>query len=468
MAPRGSCLVLGLLLRGALSLRNRLASPEADDIHNGKYYKQELGNIHNVQYYGSMKIGGQPLTVILDTGSFEIVVFSRNCPTCGIAAEFNEGASPTFKWGGHTQTHSYGSGSCEAKDGFDNLAIGTVTSEKQPLWIAVNCQIPILATAGFNVIAGMGPPGQPEFSANSQMKKIEDMEKQFEKNGEELPQELKKLRADTEQALQVAQGKKAMLETLGVQTFSHCLGKEPGSPGYLIWNDETRAGKPGVQQIPVAGNITWGVVMKDLTLKSDSHGINVGCGGPSCGAIIDSGTSLFALPTPMYNAVVMQLQSMGPSLDCSDLSVFPNLVMNLGGQTLRFPPSSYIGVFDGQLSKDVEDFVRTEKFSAPEARVPCQLLLMDLGPAQQTTIGPMVILGMPFFREYYTTFDLGQGRGDRSLLVSKASADCSPEVSAVAAARDGNLRYTPLTVDLSALRLPLWLRRGSRIGVAAV
>ena len=34
--------------------------------------------------------------------------------------------------------------------------------------------------------------------------------------------------------------------------------------------------------------------------------------------------------------------------------------------------------------------------------------MMDMG-MQETQFGPMMILGMPWFREYYTTFDLGDG-----------------------------------------------------------
>merc|ERR1719473_2118806 len=42
----------------------------------------------------------------------------------------------------------------------------------------------------------------------------------------------------------------------------------------------------------------------------------------------------------------------------------------------------------------------------------CRLTLMDLNPtgAERTTqFGPLMILGMPWFRKYYTTFNLGDG-----------------------------------------------------------
>jgi len=432
-------------------------APEADVLKRKPSYRQTLGNMADMQYFGDIEVGGQPLKAILDTGSFELVVFSTSCPNCGIAAEYNEEASSTFLWGTESQTHSYGSGSCDAKDGFDNVAIGTVTSEKLPLWLALKCDMPLLARASFNAIAGIGPPGQPEYMAKAKMKQLDEIEGRFKQRGEAVPRELEVQRAAIEKALEAAKGKKSMLESFGVTTFSTCLGRAPQSAGYLIWNDKTRAGVEGVQRIPVAGNITWGVSLKDWGFHHNRQDESIGC-TEGCGSIVDTGTSLLAVPTPMYEAMVQYIKNLGVSLDCSDLSKFPDLVMTLGGQHLKFPPSAYLGSFVGQMNSEVEGFVRTEGLGSGTTR--CQMLLMDLGPVQQTTLGPMIILGMPFFREYYTTFDLGRGRGDRSIFVSPASDSCEPELDGLVSDQRTyhSLRNTPRTVDLSTVRVPQWFK----------
>jgi len=44
----------------------------------------------------------------------------------------------------------------------------------------------------------------------------------------------------------------------------------------------------------------------------------------------------------------------------------------------------------------------------------------------ETSLGPLWILGMPFFRKYYTSFNVGRSHSDRSLFVAHASNDCLP------------------------------------------
>jgi len=416
--------------------------------------------MNDMQYFGDVEIGGQRLQAILDTGSFELVVFAKSCSSCGTAAEYDEWASPSFQSGDVSQVHSYGSGSCHATDGYDTVSIGTVMAERLPLWLAHRCQIPLLSHASFHAIAGIGPPGQPMITAQRQMKQLEEMEQRVRARGGAVPRQLQEQKSQAERALEAAKGKTSMLESFGVRTFSACLGRKPASPGYLVWHDRTRAGVSGVQRIPVSGNVTWGVSLSGLGLRHRRKTHIAGC-ERGCGAIVDTGTSLFGVPSPIYNAIASHIQKMGVPLDCYDLSRFPDLVMDLGGERLRFPPSSYLGGYAGRMDAEAGGFLRTEGFGGT-GRMPCQLLMMDLGPVQQTTLGPMIVLGMPFFREYYTTFDLGRGRGDRSIYVSPASDSCEPDVGGLVASDRSrqSLRNTPRTVDLSTVRVPQWLRPG--------
>lgn len=427
-------------------------------------YRQQLKNMVDLQYYTEISIGGQSIYGIIDTGSFELVVFSRHCTTCGKAGVYDSQAASTSKAGNQTKVHAYGSGSCTSQDLLDEVQLGCYTSRQQAIWLAMECQMPLLAQAAFNAIVGVGPPGQPEFTARGLLRQLEEAEERsLHVNGtvtQEITQAKRQVEAELEDALQ----KRSLLESLGMKTFSTCLGRKPGSPAWMIWNDITREGMPGVQKIPVVGNITWGVKVAGMDVEfapSDSTDveeittISVGC-AEGCGAIVDTGTSLLGVPTETFKAIADALEKYVLASDCSDLSVFPDLIITVGGHKLRLPPASYIGIMDGMPTDQVGKYLHMNRDRSSEAQ--CQLLLMDLGQ-ELTQFGPMVILGMPFFREYYTTFDLGAGRESRSIFVSRASESCHPDVAGGMQYLRNRAAFMPRRVDASQVRIPDWLGR---------
>merc|ERR1719195_2340506 len=352
--------------------------------------------------------------------------------------------------------------------------------------------------------------------------------------------------------------KPAMLQNFQINTFSHCLGRAPGSPGWMIWNDKTHEGSPGVKKIPVAGNITWGISIDSIGFQTPDGLFEIGCKG-GCGGIVDSGTSLVALPTSSYRSAVQYISNNAAASDCSDLTKFPDLVVTLSGKKFHLPPSAYLGVVEGEMSAQAKMYMhrgilhRNDAIPDAEGETPgaksaasdaeaaavakvaqaakaaaaaaataasaaeiasesamgaaasakdaakaaqaaahaaataaaiasgepvpsqseseepttkkmptaaCEFLMMDIGE-QNTVLGPMAILGMPFFRHFYTTFDLGKGRGDRSLFVSQASEDCHPLTSdsqAVQANRR-QAEVSPRHIDASKIRGPHWLHK---------
>mmetsp|Transcript_56147 Transcript_56147/g.130734 ORF Transcript_56147/g.130734 Transcript_56147/m.130734 type:complete len:466 (-) Transcript_56147:86-1483(-) len=424
-----------LLQVAALRVQPTQKTTTGSSLLAGSRYSQELGNLVDLQYYGHFDIGGQTNKGILDTGSFELVVFSARCSSCGIAGHYNESNSRTYRLGKSQKTHAYGSGTCLASDGYDTVSFGPFEAPNQALWLAQECEMQLLAHASFNAIVGLGPPGEPEQVAKSKLQDLENIVKGYEEQKLPVPTEIRRLQAETEQEMALAQSKPALLEKLGVTVFSSCLGREPGSPGWLVWNDNSHIEKSGVTRFPVTDSTMWGLQLTGVAIGNRTVGCTNGCG-----AVVDTGTSLFMMASELYDAVLQLLNSypsQGVPLNCSDLRHFEDLVFTVGDTQLRFPPSSYLGEYEGQATPAVSSFIRSpEKRSLLRSR--CELLIMDLG--SEGSQGPNLILGMPFFREYYTSFSLGSGPADRSIYLSEADDSCRPS--------DGIRR----TVDSHALR----------------
>eukprot|EP00421_Protoceratium_reticulatum_P021193 CAMPEP_0168394984 /NCGR_PEP_ID=MMETSP0228-20121227/19813_1 /TAXON_ID=133427 /ORGANISM="Protoceratium reticulatum, Strain CCCM 535 (=CCMP 1889)" /LENGTH=481 /DNA_ID=CAMNT_0008408409 /DNA_START=49 /DNA_END=1494 /DNA_ORIENTATION=+ len=479
MASRGAGLTLCLaaLLHVAVALHAYstsqgrqvpAAAVRADSRHYScsppEAYRQAMANFFDLQYHAEISIGGQMVQGIIDTGSFDLVAFSKTCTTCGIAPAYDEKISSSYVRGIRNQTHVYGSGRCVTVDGKDSVQLGCYNTPSLDLWLAMDCKMPLLVEASFNAIVGVGPPGQAEFTARARLDQIAKVEEQFKASGEGMPPEINELRAHVLEEIEDAKVKKTMLQTFGMKTFSTCFGRMPGSAGYMVWNDINRADMPGVKKIKVVGNITWGVFLEGIAFHrpgDQTNRISVGC-ETGCGAILDTGTSLLGVPTTVYKSIYEAIQTHDWAEDCSDLSRFPDLVLKAGGADLRFPPTSYIGAIEPKkLTDESQRFLRVDSVGR-NGGTPCQLLLMDLGE-QKTQFGPMFILGMPLFREYYTTFDLGAGRGDRSILLAPADDNCEPQIGNAPKMIRRREEIGMRTVDPAKVRVPDWLRRNMNV-----
>lgn len=439
---------------------------------------QELRNSLDLQYFGDIKVGEQTIAGVFDTGSFELLVFGEECNTCGKAVGYRHSFSRTFLIGNHTETHSFGSGTCQSRDAFDEVHVGPFDAMAFPFWEVVLAQMPVLRQANFQAIVGIGPPGEPVSTAEAAVEDFDAEAAEFIKVHGKLSTSLLDQRQELLDKVELAKTKLSLLESLGVTTFSVCLGRASGSSGWLVWNDSSsRTMSSHFQRFPVAGSITWSLQVSSVAL----HGLGgqkqaIGCEG-GCGAIIDTGTSLFAVPTTMYKKIYDLLKSSGQ--DCRDLSKFPDLTLTIAGQEMRFGPDSYIGEMTGSGSDEVEKYLhrnsqldsedeeaeggkphspmvqlrQNRTHGATRPRASCQLLLMDLGD-EVTQLGPLMILGMPFFREYYTAFEL-DNEGKRSLAVAPADEQCRPRGAGSFFAS----RAEPRIVDVSAIRAPRLPRR---------
>jgi hypothetical protein len=375
-------------------------------------FKQTLHNHMNVQYYADFDIGGQNISGIFDTGSFELLVRSTRCDHCAHPTPaYDHIKSKSYKENGTVTQHVFGSGPCRSVMGYETVSVGHLKAERQAFWEIMEHRIAVLDTAKFAAIVGIGP----NFAYGNK--------------------------------------EKTLLMSYGVDEFSICLQKPRGSPGYLTWGP-TEGLKPNqFATAKVHGRHHWATRLTDVSfrpaLKAEG-GVQVPCGGSGCTAIIDSGTSLIAAP----GVALMQLSQQIPAIkeDCSNLHELPNLYFVIDGTEFTLPPQAYVMRITGALmeANDIWDIL----FFKPKMRKldMCMPAFMQMDMMSQQ--GPVWILGMPFFRYYHTTFD----RTHEQMHFAVAGPGCEPrpfksnhsESLISFSARDSE----PLDVEIDALVPP--------------
>lgn len=222
--------------------------------------------------------------------------------------------------------------------------------------------------------------------------------------------------------------------------------------------------------MPVVGQVHWGVLMTGVSVP----GIDVAnpC-SPSCGAIIDSGTSLIAAPASAKPLIQALKDLIKP--DCSNIDQLPVISMTLGGVAIELPPRAYVikasmlGLRVPLDGAGIWDFV----WNGPKTTVVDQCTVAFMTIEKDSQFGPVWIIGMPFLRYYYSVFE----RSTKKIHIAKTGPYCQvpytgPHVlanttgmQAASSHAGGHLAagtqytaadFTPTWVDLKAVRLPKW------------
>lgn len=443
-------------------------------------YYQTLRNYRgfDLQYTGEVTIGNQTLQGVLDTGSFELLVFSSACDVCGSKAKlFNASESPTHSKGRLGQSHVFGSGTAFCTEALEHVTIGPLEVPNISLWEVNNVDLGfgmLVQHSDFQAIVGVGPPGVPQAEANFVAERDQEKADWWEEHVHYGAKAMQAKADASERTRQyVLQRNDSVLKILGTTTFSVCLGKEPGSSGHFIWDDTAHDLHPHLfAPVQVVGEYTWGTQLSEARLW-----MPIGAGGSSeelaalGGAIVDSGTSLLVVPSAVAAKIRNALDSM--DLDCARApELLPHLSFKLDGKEFTLPPDAFLGYSFGVVPQPISRWFKEGPIS-----VRCNVKLLIMTEDAETQFGPLWIIGMPFFRQYYTTFHLGLdfARNARTLYVAPAadsgrapagadgvslrsegkgarSVDAAGESAPLGAAA-GRLR----TVDLSHVRVPHWV-----------
>eukprot|EP00747_Dinoflagellata_sp_TGD_P020818 gnl/TRDRNA2_/TRDRNA2_128074_c0_seq1.p1 gnl/TRDRNA2_/TRDRNA2_128074_c0~~gnl/TRDRNA2_/TRDRNA2_128074_c0_seq1.p1 ORF type:complete len:349 (-),score=86.60 gnl/TRDRNA2_/TRDRNA2_128074_c0_seq1:10-984(-) len=269
--------------------------------------------------------------------------------------------------------------------GYDTVEVGPMKTTDQSFWEIVKHRIPVLDQAKFAAIVGIGPHFAP------------------------------------------TSDEKTLLMSLGVDEFSVCLQRGSGADGFLTWGPVASEAekKHSWATVPVIGHLHWAAKMtkvqmvdvhrKKVTSLLDMQSEDI-CGERGCAAIIDSGTSLLAAPSFALEAMSKQVGEIME--DCSNMHSLPTLRFDLGGNIFELPPHAYVMRTKGS-EKEIDSMWDILAFKPKEKRADtCMPAFMKLDMMSQ--LGPVWILGMPFFRYYSTSFN----RKKKEMYMAPATATC--------------------------------------------
>eukprot|EP00928_Gymnodinium_smaydae_P012302 TRINITY_DN14469_c0_g1_i1.p1 TRINITY_DN14469_c0_g1~~TRINITY_DN14469_c0_g1_i1.p1 ORF type:complete len:537 (-),score=41.54 TRINITY_DN14469_c0_g1_i1:174-1703(-) len=482
-------LAVMLSLPGSTSSLVRHAGRHAEKKPNAYgEIRQRMTNYFDTQYTSIIRVGGQSVKAIVDTGSFELLVFGANCSNCGSSPHlYNESLSKTFRNFSFDKVHTYGSGETTSTEVSDVLQVGPMISKNQTFWEVHDAKMPILREDSFASIFGVGPPTSVGKFADADAEQAHQDVQNLESGSSEITDDMKDTVAEYDVARKRAWSSKSVVERLNVRSVSFCMGRTSGSDGYVVWNDTAPKRFPSkFMTIENAGNSYWSANMTNVVLSSPlnivantsskSKGETLGC-ETQCSAVIDTGTSLIAAPSSVVtklNGIIQAWTAKGGT--CDDLSGLPNLEFNLNGHRLTLPPESYVGRASGafgarsQLLRRAMPHLTLDKNNQTSS---CTSLLMSMDA--DAPEGPMWILGMPFFREYYTTFMFRIGKKHfrhqpYAMAFSRSNDACYPsEAPRHRAAgsemtlidESSGVRASQLNVDVSKILMP-WASKGGK------
>lgn len=318
----------------------------------GKHDVQMI-NYLNSQYYTEIRLGtpGQSFKVILDTGSSNLWVPSRECKSlaCFIHKKYDHGQSSTYKPNNTLFEIQYGSGALNGFLSQDTLAIGDLLIPNQDF--AEATEEPGLAfTFGkFDGILGLG------YDTISVQKVVPPMYNAILKGLLQSPQ------------------------------FGFYLGdtKKNENDGGLVTFG-------GYDQSLFIGDLIWLPVRRKAYWEVSFDGIGMGdeyAQLTNTGAAIDTGTSLIVLPSSlaaiMNDKINATMSWSGQySIDCSTRDKLPDLKLNFAGYNFTLTAYDYTLEVSGTC---ISAFTPMD-FPKP--------------------IGDLAIIGDAFLRKFYSVYDL--------------------------------------------------------------
>ncbi|KAK3625326.1 aspartic proteinase precursor [Elasticomyces elasticus] len=311
-----------------------------------------VSNFLNAQYFSDIAIGTPPqeFKVVLDTGSSNLWVPSTDCGSiaCYLHSKYDHSGSSTYKKNGSEFEIRYGSGELSGYISQDTVQIGDLKLKDQ-LFAEATAE-PGLAFA-FGRFDGIMGLGYDTISVNHITPPFYTM---------------------------IDQG------LLDEPVFAFYLGDtNSGEDSEAIFGGINKDHYTGeMTKIPLRRKAYWEVDLDAITFGGQTAEIE------STGAILDTGTSLIALPSTLAELLNKEIGAKKGyngqyTVECTARDSLPDLTFTLTGHNFTIGPYDYILEVQGSC---ISSFMG---FDIPE-------------PA-----GPLAILGDAFLRQWYSVYDLG-------------------------------------------------------------
>ncbi|KAH8689322.1 aspartic protease [Talaromyces proteolyticus] len=317
-------------------------------------HPDSITNFENAQYFTNITIGTPPqsFNVVLDTGSSNLWVPARSCTSaaCLVHSRYDSSASTTYKKNGTAFNIVYGSGSLSGFVSQDVVSIGDITIAGQDFAEATSEPGIAFVFGQFDGILGLA---YDSISVDQIVPPFYNM---------------------------ISQG------LVDEPVFAFYLSDTDAGSEVVFGGIDHDHYEGGISYLPLINETYWEVGIESIILGSDVTKLD------NYGAVIDTGTSLIAMPSDLAAAFnqkigATQLLSTGEyTINCANRNSLPDLTFNLGGINFTLSPTEYILDNAGECISVIE------------------------GVNLPASIGNIIILGDAFIRSYYSIFDLGNSR----------------------------------------------------------
>lgn len=304
--------------------------------------------------FSEISIGTPPqdFKVILDTGSSNLWVPSQSCGSiaCFLHSKYDSSSSSTYKQNGSDFEIRYGSGSLSGFVSQDDVTIGDLKIKGQDFAEATSEPGLAFAFGRFDGILGLG---FDRISVNSIVPPFYQLVNQ---------------------------------KLIDEPVFAFYLNSESGSDdSEVVFGGVDKDHYTGkITEIPLRRKAYWEVDLDSISFGGETAELD------NTGVILDTGTSLIALPTDLAELLNKEMGAKKGfngqySVDCAARDSLPDVTFKLSGYDFSITPYDYILEVSGSC---ISTFMG-----------------MDL-PAP---VGPLAILGDAFLRKWYSIYDLGKG-----------------------------------------------------------
>jgi len=311
-----------------------------------------ITNFLNAQYFSEISLGTPPqdFKVILDTGSSNLWVPSTDCNSiaCYLHSKYDHSASSTYSKNGSSFEIRYGSGSLSGYVSQDVFRIGDLTVKHQDFAEATSEPGLAFAFGRFDGIMGLG---YDTISVNKIVPPVYNM---------------------MDQGL------------LDEPVFAFYLGDtnngEESEATFGGINKDHFKGE--LTKIPLRRKAYWEVDLDAITFGGNTAELE------GTGAILDTGTSLIALPSTLAELLNKEIGAKKSfngqyTVECDKRDGLPDLTFTLTGHNFTIGPFDYILEVQGSC---ISAFMGMD-FPEP--------------------VGPLGILGDAFLRQWYSVYDIG-------------------------------------------------------------